>query len=353
MGKEILIFYPDFPYKTFIKLVDGLDDKELKARVLLITSELKKKLPTHYPDALAIIVKVIENGNLKGFALWPFSEYIGQFGLDHFDNSLKAMYILTQSFTSEFAIRPYLIKNPVRVMKYFQKWSTDKNTHVRRWVSEGSRPLLPWGERLPIFIMDPTPNLLLLDKLKFDPELYVRKSVANHLNDISKNQPLVVIKLLRMWEKDCPEEHLAKIKWIKSHALRTLIKKGHKDALEIMGVMGKAKVKISALMLNQKEYKLGDKLEFQVKLTSTSTKVQKIIIDYLIDFMKSNGTKSSKIFKFKTFELKAGESINLKKSHNLKPITTMTYYHGLHHLMIQVNGDVIAQADWRLSLKSN
>src|SRR5690606_14818811 len=183
-----------------------------------------------------------------------------QFGLDHFDESMKAMYILTQRFTSEFAIRPFLLKNHTRVLKYFAKYASDKNVHVRRWVSEGSRPLLPWGQKIPIFVMDPTHTLLLLDKLKFDEELYVRKSVANHLNDISKNHPQVVIEILRMWEKDLPAIHLAKLQWIKRHALRTLIKKGHGGALKLMGVSGKASVEVKNFSLNKKRFKLHDTL---------------------------------------------------------------------------------------------
>lgn len=344
IGSSIQSVYADFDTKKFCKL--DLTPLELKARVLLITKNLKQLLPENYPEALNILLKAMEKGNLSGFSLWPFSEYISQFGLEHFDESMKGMYRLTQRFTSEFAVRPYFIKDHRKVLKYFSKWATDKNHHVRRWVSEGSRPLLPWGQKLPIFILDPTHTILLLEKLKFDEELYVRKSVANHLNDISKNHPQVVIEVLRLWQKDAKGDDVQKLQWITRHALRTLIKKGHPGALKLMGVGGKAAVKITDFVANKKKYKLNEHLNFSFKVTSTSKSSQKLIIDYAIDFMKANGKKGKKVFKLKTIELEAKETIELKKKHSLKPITTMKYYPGLHHVYLQINGEVLGQIDF-------
>lgn len=350
IGREVQHIYPEFGFKEFVKVSDKLAPLELKARVLLITAELKKHLPDSYNEAVKILVKAMERDQLKGFELWPFSEYISQFGLEHFDESMKAMYVLTQKFTSEFAVRPFILKNHSKVLNYFKKWATDKNVHIRRWVSEGSRPILPWGGKIPLFIMDPTHTILLLDKLKFDEELYVRKSVANHLNDISKNHPHVVIDVLKMWQKSCPEKHQAKLDWIKRQALRTMIKKGDKKALEMMGVTGEAKVKISEIKLNKKKFKMGDKLEFSFDLTSTSKSKQKLVVDYAIDFVKAGGKKSAKVFKLKSFELGAKETLTIKKSHSLKAITTMKYYKGLHHIFIQVNGKKLAEASWQFDV---
>ncbi len=346
ISSEIKSVYPSFNDKGFLKDTKDFEPLELKARVLLVTKGLKNHLPEDYKKAIEIITKAIKRDELSGFQLWPISEYIGQFGLDHYDESMKAMYELTQRFTSEFAIRPFFLKDHKKVLKYFTKWTSDKNTHVRRWVSEGSRPILPWGGKIPAFIMDPTHTLLLLDKLKFDDELYVRKSVANHLNDITKNHPAIVIKILKMWQEDCPSEYQARLDWIKKQALRTLIKKGDKDALKLMGVTGKAKIKISPLRLNQKKFKLNDKLEFRFEIESTSSSKQTLVIDYLIDFMKANGKKGHKVFKLKTVELKGREKLVIKKSHSLKLITTMKYYSGIHHLLIQVNGEKMAKVDF-------
>lgn len=340
--------YSSFDEKSFLKLTKELAPLELKARVLLITKYLKSHLPDSYPEALNILMKAMEKSDLKSFELWPFSEYISQFGLDHFDESMNGMYKLTQRFTSEWAIRPYFIKDHKRVLKYFSKWTSDKNSHVRRWVSEGSRPLLPWGQKLPLFIKEPEHTIELLHKLKFDEELYVRKSVANHLNDISKHHPDVVIKTLSQWQKEAKKEDQDKIIWITRHALRTLIKKGHAGALKLMGVDGKASIKISDIKLNKKDFKLNESLEFSFEIKSTSKSLQKLIVDYAIDFQKANGSKGKKVFKLKTIDLAAGETLQIKKKHSLKPITTMKYYSGVHHLYVQVNGHILKEISWKL-----
>ena len=349
IGREISKVYPQFESKQFCKLSSELSSRELKSRVLLITERLKVLLPDDYPSALLILVKVMNAGELRGFSLWPFSEYIGQFGLEHFDESLKAMEVMTELFTSEFAVRPFFGKNHKKVLKYFMKSVTHPNAHVRRWLSEGSRPLLPWGERLPLFIMDPTHTLIILEKLKFDPELYVRKSVANHLNDIARNHPQVVVEVLRAWERDCPAEHKAKIDWIKRHALRVLIKKGYAPALKLMGAE-KAHVKITGIKLQKKTLKLHDVLSFEITVESTQELDQKIIVDYKIDFIKANGKHGAKIYKLKTLNLKGGSSETLKKRHSLKPITTMKYYSGKHNLSIQINGEIVSKTQFTLKV---
>ncbi len=348
LARGIARHHPEFNTKKFLVLLNDLNALELKNRVLLITKHIKLNLDLNYPDSLAVLMQTMEDSDLKGFELWPFSEFISQFGLEHFDESMKAMYQLTQRFTSEFAVRPFLLKNHKKVLKYFEKWSKDKNVHIRRWVSEGSRPLLPWGQKIPLFVMDPTHTLLLLDKLKFDEELYVRKSVANHLNDISKNHPQVVIEILRLWGEDVPEIHVDKILWIKRHALRTLIKKGHPGALKLMGVEGKAKVKLHKLSSNKAIYQLGEALHFNFLIESKAKKTQKLIIDYIIDFVKANGKQGKKVYKLKTIELDAGKSQNITKKHSLKTITTMKYYSGTHHLMIQINGEIMGQISFYL-----
>ncbi len=229
MAKEVLFSYPDFSKSKFKNMCSGLEELELKARVLLITSALKHHLPQDFSHSLKILVEIMQRDKLRGFDLWPFSEYIGQFGLDHFSESLEAMKVLTLRFTAEFAVRPFFLKDSSEVLKFFKENINHPNVHIRRWISEGSRPLLPWGERLPEFMKDPASSLALLEELKFDEELYVRKSVANHLNDISKNHPLLVIATVKRWLEESPLEHKKKIEWIKHKALRTLIKKGHKE----------------------------------------------------------------------------------------------------------------------------
>jgi len=345
MGKIFHEVYPSFDQKRFQKISTKLDALELKQRVQLLTTGLRAELPGHYPEDMKVIEKVLKKKVLTGFELWPISEYISQYGLEHFDESLDLMYQLTQQFTSEFAVRPFLLKDPNRILTKFKSWLKDENVHVRRWISEGSRPLLPWGGKIHSFIMKPE-TLHLLDKLKYDDELYVRKSVANHLNDITKHHPDLVVKTLKSWIKDSPEIHVEKIHWIKRHALRTLIKKGDVGALGLMGVNQKSDVVVKSLKLNKQNYVLGDYLEFEFILESKAKKTQRLIIDYSIGFIKSNGRVSFKVFKLKTLQIEPGEKIVIKKRHSLKRISTMTYYPGKHQLLVQVNGQAGRPISW-------
>ncbi len=347
MGQAIKDSSPTFKAKLFEQDCKDLAPLELKARVLLLAKGLKSHLPQTYKDALSILTNVLNQDKLTGFELWPFSEYIGQNGLNHFSDSLKAMDLLTTKFTSEFAVRPYLLKDHNLVLKHLLQLASSKNHHHRRFASEGSRPLLPWGAKIPALVKDPNLTLPILEKLKWDEELYVRKSVSNHLNDISKHHPAWLIKLLTHWKKVCPKEHLTKYEWIKKQALRTLIKKGDKDALKLMGVSGKALVKIENFKLNQKNFKLHDKLYFSFEITSTSKSKQEILIDYKIHFVKAKGKIGDKTFKLKKFSLDPQEKIKVEKNHSLKPITTMVYYPGIHKVSLQINGEIIQSLSWK------
>jgi 3-methyladenine DNA glycosylase AlkC len=339
--------YPKFNEERFFKKAQQLKDLELKARVLLLTEGLANELTGNFKIDKKILKDVLVQKKLKSFELWPISEYISQFGLDHFDESFDLMYHLTQEFTSEFAIRPFLKANPDLVLKKLSNWINDKNVHVRRWISEGTRPILPWGGKIPSFIQNPA-TIKLLDALKYDEEMYVRKSVANHLNDISKDHPSLVIKTLKNWLKNAPEDQKEKINWIKKHALRTLIKKGNISALELMGVLSEVNVKIIKFKLNKKSFKIGDPLQFEFGLELFEKKAHKLIIDYGIGFRKSNGSISTKVFKLKTISVPANGKIFLKKAHSLKKVTNLTFYPGIHELMVQVNGKILKKTIWEL-----
>ncbi len=348
IASEISIVYPSFESKKFKAVSLKLNPLELKARTKIVTEYLKIYLPSNYKTALNIISKVIKRKKLKGFELWPFSEYISQHGLDEFEKSIEVLYELTQLFTSEFAIRPFIEKDHKLVLKYFKKWLTDESSHVRRWISEGSRPLLPWGQKLNIITENPELTISLLESLKYDEELYVRKSVANHLNDISKFNPKLVIQTLSKWQKNTPTEHVDKINWIVKHALRTLIKKGDTSALELIGISSKLKLNVSPIKLLKSKIKIGDKLHFEFSLESQSSKSQKLVIDYRIHFLKSNGTLVPKVFKLKNCVIAANEKIIINKSHSLKKITTMKYYKGKQAISLQINGQSFEAVSWAL-----
>lgn len=343
--------YPQFPTQNFLKAKSQLSNLELKARVQLIRDLLYRDLPQDYLKALKIIMDSLKTGTLKGFDLWPYTEFVQTYGLEHFDESLKALFELTQKFTAEFAVRPFLIQKPEKSYAQLLKWAEDANPHVRRWTSEGTRPRLPWGVKLHSAIQNPREGLKILEKLKFDPEIYVRKSVANHLNDIAKDHADLVVKTLSDWGRDVPPEYQAHFKWIQRHALRSLIKRGYKPALKLMGVTGSAQVRCSPIQLEKRTYKINETLKFQFQLQSTSRKTQKLIVDYIVHYRKARNQNSPKVFKLKTFEIQPGEILRIEKKHSLREVTTRRHYAGPHRLDIQINGVVISGIDWVLKLK--
>ena len=181
--------------------------------------------------------------------------------------------------------------------------------------------------------------------------MYVRKSVANHLNDITKDHPDLVVKTLAEWKtKAKKDEDIKNLDWIARHALRTLIKNGNAGALKLLGVDSKAKVKLEKLKLTKKDISMGDSVEFTFDVTSESTKAQSLVIDYIVHFVKSNGKLAPKVFKLKNVNLKPKEKLTITKRHPVKPITTRMYYAGKHMVEIQVNGKVYLKETWSLKI---
>ncbi len=349
ISQTILKIYPKFPEKHFITSVGSLEPLELKQRVQAIRTALKSTLPSPYPIALEILVKASKHWTGGAFGLWPFLDFIHSYGLDHQDISMEAMKTLTPSFSAEFAVRPFLAKNPGPTYNQLLIWTKHSDPHVRRWCSEGSRPRLPWGERLFAAIKNPKPGLKILEKLKYDSSLYVRKSVANHLNDVAKDHPEEVINLLKKWKKQSPSKHLNKIEWIISRSLRTLIKQGHGGALALLDVNNKPKLRICNFKILNPKVKFPGYLEFSFLIKSKGTKSQKLIVDYIIHHNKSNNTLSPKVFKLKTSTLEPNEELSVTKRHPLKKITTRKYYPGVHALEIQINGNRMTKKTWYLS----
>lgn len=348
LSTEIKSVAPTFDKKAFLALAPKLDPLELKARVILISEELHKLLPSDEAKAISILVAAVERGKLQGFVLWPTTQFIQTYGLKHPKLSLEALKVITSHFTGEFAVRPFLAQDPKGTLRFLMTCAKNGNMHERRWASEGSRPRLPWGQRLDIFINSPQSTLPILEKLKFDDELYVRKSVANHLNDISKDHPELLIKTLAAWNAKAPTKQKSKIDWITRHALRTLIKKGNPAALSLIGVKAKTNAKVGALRIEKSKLRVGDRLEFGFDLRSQGKSTERIVIDYVIHFVKANGATTKKVFKLKNLDLRPGEKKHIAKRHHLKKISTRTYYNGKHSLELQVNGVTQGKVDWHL-----
>lgn len=354
LGEQVKASLPGFALETFVEEVNSeLPSLELKGRVQLISRTLRKHLPESYTQAQEVLLNTLgsplqtDNAFIEnGFGYWPIAQFIEDHGVDELEASLKGMYEITQRFSAEFAIRPFLKKYPERMFEVLQEWGKDENFHVRRLVSEGTRTRLPWGMRLHFLIQDPSPVIPLLEMLKDDPELYVRRSVANNLNDLTKDHPDMVLDLLEKWNEDASEN----TKWVISHALRGLVKAGNLRALALLGY-GEPHVEIHDFEVSPDEdLKLGEKLHINFRLRSADFEPQNLMIDYIIHHVKANGSTSPKVFKLAKKKLGAFEEVNIEKNHHFKPVTTRVYYPGTHTIELQINGQIVAVRDFELTL---
>ncbi len=342
----------EFDRPGFLRLAcDGLEDLELKDRVIRIAKALNATLHQPYPRALAAILNAAEawpdpdpDDALSGFAAWPMTDFVGLHGIDHPEESLPALRRLTPLFSSEFAIRPFLIVHRDRTLACLEEWVRDPDAHVRRLVSEGTRPRLPWGQRLKEFQADPSLALPLLESLKDDPSEYVRRSVANHLNDISKDHPEVILEVCERWSQGAGPER----RWIIRHALRSLLKQGDARALTLLGYGDGAAVLADGFSLAPRSVSMGDSLAFSLTLTSTAAEQQRLLVDYAIHHRKANGETAPKVFRLKTLDLAPGATVRLAKRHPIKPITTRRYYPGTHEVEVIVNGRSVARKAFEL-----
>jgi 3-methyladenine DNA glycosylase AlkC len=248
---------------------------------------------------------------------------------------LEGLYQITKSFTSEWGIRPFLLQHRDMTLSFLHEWTSDPNPHVRRLVSEGSRPYLPWGKKLAFVEKDPETTLPLLRKLKTDESEDVRRSVANHLNDLTKKHNHMIIEELEIWNTENSGKNMARLI---RHALRSAIKEGHPKALELLGYIPNIKAIISDLTYTRKVPFTG-KFEFQFSLTSKEKKAINIMLDFIIYFQKANGITQPKVFKLRDLKLSPGATLRIIKKVSFKPITTRKYYPGLHYVQFLINGN--------------
>ena len=351
IAQRISLVHATFDQDGFVQATaDKLDPLELKQRFAWIADKLRDYLPVHYPTALGILLQILDEVEQRfepiedaGFRLLPIPTFVYRHGLEFPEESLDAMAIITRYTSCEGAIRPYIIHHPELTMARLHQWALDRDEHLRRLVSEGSRPRLPWWSPLREFIADPAPTLALLERLKDDPSLYVRRSVANHLNDISKDHPEIVLARMATWKRGASVERL----WLINHALRTLVKRGEARALAILGY-GDAPVELSDLSLSPAVLEFGNELEFTFQLRNMGDEAQNLMVDYLMHFVKANGSTAPKVFKLKKIRLPAGESVAISKRMTIRPISTRKYYPGRQRLEIQVNGRIAGGADFEL-----
>jgi 3-methyladenine DNA glycosylase AlkC len=360
MGGHLQRAWPAFDTRGFVKLAStGLDALEMKARAMQLADALEATLPAEFAHAAQVLESALAppwpgdrlgsddpcRDGLESWALWPVGEFVARRGLAQPERGLQALHALTQRFSAEYAIRPFIAARPEVVFPILQRWTQDPSAHVRRLVSEGSRPRLPWGLQLKALVADPRPTAALLLALQDDPSDYVRRSVANHLNDIAKDHPALVVAWVRQHLPDAPATRVAQLR----HASRTLIKQGDAAMLKAWG-LGRPLQGQLRLTLAPRRITLGESLQLDLQLLSTARRTQTLVIDYAVHHVKADGSLSPKVFKGWHLQLAAGETRQLRKNHPVRPITTRRYHAGRHVLDLRVNGQVLAEAEFDLQL---
>lgn len=345
IAATIAAVHPPFDARGFTTAaLDGYEALELMPRARQIAAALHRFLPGDYTRAAGILIDSLgvkpehdAGSGMAPFFYLPHVLYVGAYGLDHFDLSMRAQYELTQRFTAEFSIRPFLIHHQQRTLETLRNWSGDNNVHVRRLVSEGTRPRLPWAVRLPAFQRDPRPVLALLERLKDDPELYVRRSVANNLNDIGKDNPDALLKTAARWLKHAPAPRAALIR----HALRSSIKAGDRAALALLGFSATTDVAVRAVKIAPKRVRIGGKVSIAFDVVNTSKRRQRVLVDLKVHYAKANGRSGPKVFKLKTVDLAPAARATLAKTLPLADLTTRRHHAGTHRIEALVNGRAI------------
>jgi 3-methyladenine DNA glycosylase AlkC len=316
--------------------------RELKERIRHITIVLHDLLPGEYGAALGILREAMPE--VKDIVQWVFTDYVEVYGLDDWEASIPALEEFTERMSAEFAIRPFIVRYPERTMAQMLAWANHESAEVRRLASEGCRPRLPWGIRLQALVADPSPVLPILERLKHDPSDSVRKSVANNLNDISKDHPGVVIDLLRDWQAEGGDD----IRRITNHALRTLVKKGHPEALALLGYGTADQIAVHNLAVESRAIPLGGEITFSFDIESLADEPLDVMIDYVVYHQRASGKLSPKVFKLTKRTIQPGEVLSITKRHSFAPVTTRTYYPGQHAVEPKINGKLFGQAGFVL-----
>jgi 3-methyladenine DNA glycosylase AlkC len=346
---------PGFNQKTFIEAVHHSDWEalELKQRMRRLSTVLQSFLPGNYAKQLATILDLIDclpkPGNVQygGLAYMFLPDFVEQFGQHDLKRSLQAMEKVTPFTSCEFVIRPFLKNHLKETMFQMQEWSKHPNEHVRRFASEGCRPRLPWGMVIESLKKDPAAVLPILERLKNDPSAYVRRSVANNMNDISKDHPLLVIELAAKWlGKTADTDRLLK------HACRGLLKSGNSKALGLFGTATDVPCNVRELQFSSKQITMGSSLQFSFDVQMLAKEAARLRIEYGVHFMKANGQQQQKVFKIAECAFNPAQKISFQKKHAFKDLTTRKHYEGAHEISIIVNGLARQQLSFMLQKNS-
>lgn len=342
---------PDFNTPSFLNHIhdDEWENRELKQRMRHITIVLNNHLPDDFKENVDTILNLIAHLESKGikeevieYMFLP--DFIELYGLEDYDTSVYAFERITQFTSCEFAVRPFIIRYADKMIQQMRLWSNHEHPMVRRLATEGCRPRLPWAMAIPSLKKDPASILSILDGLKNDPSESVRRSVANNLNDISKDNPDTVIELVKAWQGQSKETD-----WVVKHACRTLLKQGNPKVLGLFGFGSVDKIDINKLQISSPRVQIGQSLEFSFELENANNDASLIRLEYGIYYQKANGSLSKKVYKIseKVYPGKSVTSITRKQP--FKIITTRTFHTGLHQLSIIINGKELDRIDFELT----
>ncbi len=330
---------PDFDRKQFLRLIfsQAFESMELKQRMTHTIETIASLLPDDYSMAASKICSLIDHlraaeTHEQSFEYMFLPEYIESHGLDEFETSIQAFEFITQFTSCEFAVRPFIHRYGQPMLDQMLLWSRHRHPMVRRLASEGVRPRLPWAMALPGLKKDPDPLRPILESLKQDSSDSVRRSVANNLNDISKDNPEFVVSLVKKWQGTGSETD-ALIK----HGCRTLLKQGNTEVLKIFGYNSQG-LQISEFRLASAQVEFGNSLEFSFSISNNATRTRKVRIEYAIYHLKKNGELSPKVFMISERVVDPGSQTKIERKHSIKPITTRRYYPGVHRVAAIVNG---------------
>lgn len=345
LGEVLAAGNPRFDARRFAEEASlGLDRLELKARVAQVSGVLARYLPDDFKKAATVVLRTVPSSDLTMWEAWPVTDWVGEAGMDAPAEALEALSMLTAKASAEFAIRRFLDGHPDLTFQAMQRWTAHADEEVRRLVSEGSRPRLPWAPRVRVLDAQPRWAVPLLDRLRDDPSPYVRRSVANHLNDISKVDPDGAVEIARRWAAEGGTQVAAVVR----HGLRSLVKAGDSRALTLVGADAEAPIEVREFAVETKTVRLGGELVWRCILTAGHGLPAVAVIDYVIHYATSRRALGRKVFKLKTVQLQPGQPVEIVRRHALVPVTTRRYRAGRHRVEVQVNGRVLDGGDFQL-----
>ncbi|QSW89531.1 DNA alkylation repair protein [Flavobacterium endoglycinae] len=338
-GQAVAEVHPSFNKQKFIEAIYEGDfvQKEWKERMKHTTVVLHQFMPQNFAEAASLLDKIIENLKRNSFtdgnlAFIFFADYIEMYGIDDFETSVKAFVSITQFISCEFAVRPFILKYKERMINEMIKWSLHENHHVRRLASEGSRPRLPWAMAIPFLKKDPASILPILENLKNDPSEYVRRSVANNLNDIAKDNPQIVLEIASRWKG-----HSKETDGIIKHGCRTLLKQGHPEILGHYGLES-TNIELSSFEIKTPKVKIGDYLQFHFHLNNKNKDPKTVRLEYAVHYKKAKGHLAKKVFKISEKIYHPNQLTKIERNQSFKLITTRVFHTGIHQLSIIING---------------